>query len=268
MTINSGACAVGPAKGTVSTIAPGVTMQAGRNRWLPCAVFGLVALFVTDTVRAGIVSQYAFDGATLNRSATTVAANVVAGDITDAPKVNNNSTISLVRTTSVGYSTDPVLSAARANFNESSVRDNVYFTFTVSPNSGNVLNLSNLTFNVAQGGGVAGTRDYDIRTSLDGFSTSLTGIVPIPSVRPTFTGTSVDLSGSQFQTLASPITFQFRIFTPTVSQNIDFDNITLNGAVSAVPEPAPVALLGIAASWILLRQQYSARRLRKKMRAN
>ena len=76
-------------------------------------------------------------------------------------------------------------------------------------------------------------RDYDIRSSLDGFATSLTGIVPIPTVRPTFTPVSVDLSGAPFQNLTSPLTFQFRFFTPGFSQNVDFDDITLNGTVAA-----------------------------------
>ena len=101
-------------------------------------------------------------------------------------------------------------------------------------------------------------RDYDIRSSLDGFATSLTGIVAIPTVRPTFTPVSVNLSGAQFQNLSSPLTFQFRFFTPTVSQNVDFDDITLNGTVAAttvVPESSTLPVLAIIGGWMIRRRQ-------------
>jgi hypothetical protein len=228
-----------------------------KSRQLVCLAVSMAAIFFGGTARGSIISQYAFTGATLNRSATTVDPNATVGNITDAPTVNNNPTVVLVRTTSVGYgATEPVLSAARANFNESSTRANVYFTFAVTPNSGYELDLSNLTFNVAQGGGTALTRDYDIRSSLDSFATSLTGgITLIPTVRPTFTPVSIDLSSAPFQHLTSPLTFQFRFFTPGVSQNIDFDDITLNGSVVAVPEPSSiVCMLTVLGAWMIRRR--------------
>jgi hypothetical protein len=204
--------------------------------------------------RGAVIAQYAFTGATLNRNATTVDPNATAGSITDSPTVNGNPTSVLIRTTGVGYTGEPNLSAARANFAESSDRANVYFTFTVDANAGYELDLSSLTFNVAQGGGTALTRDYDVRSSADGFATSLTGVVPIPTVRPTWTAVTVPLSGGAFQDLTSPITFQVRIFTPTVSQNVDFDDITVNGTVAAVPEPNSLAVLAIGACMLRRRR--------------
>ena len=215
-------------------------------------LFLMGSIVFASAARGAIISQYSFTGTTLNRSATTVASDVTAGNITDAPTVNNNPTVVLTRTTGVGYATEPVLSAARANFNESSVRDNVYFTFSVAANAGNELDLSSLTFNVARGG-ASTPRDYDIRTSLDSFATSLTGIVAINTARPAFTPVSIDLSGAQFQHLTSPLTFQFRFFTAGVSQNVDFDDITINGTVA--PEPNTLALLAIAGSWMFRRRQ-------------
>lgn len=206
-----------------------------RCRQLACLVFPMAAIVFGGTARGDILAQYSFTDAVagqLNRDATTVAPNVTAGSITDAPIVFTHPMVVLSRTTGVGYATQPVLSAARAPWNESFIRDNVYFTFNVAANAGNELNLSNLMFNVARGG-AATPRDYDIRTSLDGFATSLTGIVNIDTERPTFTPVSLDLSGANFQHLASPLTFQFRFFTPGFSQNIDFDDITVNGTVAA-----------------------------------
>lgn len=225
-----------------------------RPRNFASFVFPVAAFVFGGTTWGGIITQYSFTGATLNRSATTVAANVTAGSITDAPTVNSNPTVVLTRTTGVSYATEPVLSAARANFNESSVRDNVYFTFSASPDSGYKLDLSSLAFNVARGG-ASTPRDYDIRTSLDTFATSLTGIVAINTARPTFTPVSVNLSGGQFQGLTSPITFQVRFFTAGVSQNVDFDDITLNGEVVAVPEPNTLAMLALTGGWMIRRRQ-------------
>lgn len=228
------------------------------------SVWSVLALLVTglgigEAAHAGIISQYSFTGATLNRDATTVASNVTAGAITDAPKVNNNATVVLARTTGVDYPTEPVLSVARANFNESSVPENVFFTFSVAPTSGYELDLSSLTFNAARGGG-ATPRTYDIRTSLDGFATSLTGVVELLTARPTFTPVSVDLSGTQFQNLTLPLTFQVRIFTPTVLQNIDFDDITINGDVAAaVPEPTAISLFALAGCWLFHCCRFSPR---------
>lgn len=229
----------------------------GGCRWA-CVALACAALFVTGTVQASILSQYDFTdvvAGALNRSATTVAANVLAGDITDAPIVNTRNTIILSRTTGVGYSTEPVLSAARDQWGEAAVPDNVYFTFDVAPDAGYELGLSSLTFNVARGGG-ATPRTYDVRTSLDGFANSLTGVVEVNTQRTTFTPVSVDLSGNEFQNLTTPLTFQIRIFAPTAYQSLDFDNITVNGeAALAVPEPATLSLVAVVGCLMLLHRR-------------
>ena len=158
---------------------------------------------------------------------------MTAGTITDAPIVFTHPMVELIRTTGVGYATEPVLSAQREPWNESLNPENVYFSFSVAANAGNELDLSSLTFNVARGG-AATPRIYDVRTSLDGVDTSLTGVVEINTQRPTFTPVSVDLSAAQFQDLSSPLTFRIHFFSPDFNQNVDFDDITINGTVGAV----------------------------------
>jgi hypothetical protein len=217
---------------------------------LCCFVVSIVVLTFNGLARGSIISQYSFTGNTL--SATTVDPNATAGSITGSPNVNNQPTSVLTFVTGVGYATEPSLGAQRANTNEAGTRSNVFFTFTVAPNAGYDLNLSSLTFNVARGG-ASTVRDYDVRSSLDGFATSLTGVVPINTARPVFTPVSIDLSAPQFQLLVSPLTFQVRYFTPTVSQNVDFDDITLNGVV--VPEPSSAALaLATIGTWMIRRR--------------
>jgi hypothetical protein len=228
-----------------------------RSRHLACLVFPMAAVIFDAAARGDVLSQYTFTDVValeLNRDATTVAPNVTAGTITDSPIVNNRETSVLTRAFDIGYATQPTLAAARSEWGEGAIPENVYFTFDVAANAGFELDLSSLDFNIARGGGST-PRTYDIRTSLDGFATSLTGIVAINTVRPTFTPVSIDLSGAQFQNLTSPLTFQFRFFTPGVSQNIDFDDITLNGEVAVIPEPDTLALLALAGGWVFRRRR-------------
>jgi hypothetical protein len=207
-----------------------------RLRQLACLVISMAAIICVGRARGEILAQYSFtdvNAGQLNREATTVASNVTAGTITDAPIVFTHPMVELIRSTGVGYATEPVLSAQREPWNESLFPENVYFTFGLSANSGHILDLNSLTFNVARGG-AATPRTYDIRTSLDGFATSLTGgAVEISTQRPTFTPVSIDLSGATFQNISSPLTFQFRFFSPDFNQNVDFDDITVNGTVAA-----------------------------------
>lgn len=173
----------------------------------------------------------------------TAVAGVVASAIAPAPAVNGQETIVLTRVTNAYYASQPFFTAARANTVESGTPGNVYFTVTVSAAAGHELDLQSLTFKANRGGGST-PRTYDVRSSVDNFATSLTGgAVAIPTARPAsaspatateWTHVSVDLRGPAFQNLPS-ITLLFYINTPTVSQNIDFDDVKVNGTVSAIP---------------------------------
>jgi hypothetical protein len=214
--------------------------------------FPVAAALWNGAAQGAVIAQYSFTGSTLN--ATTAAGSVMAGSITASPNVNGQATSTLAFANNVGYASQPTLAVARANTGESATRANVYFQFAVAANAEMELDLSTLTFKVAQGG-ASGPRDYDVRSSIDGYASSLTGgVVNIPTVRPTFTPVSINLSGSQFQDLPA-ITFRVYVFTPGVSQNVDFDDITLNGeAVAAVPEPSALAVLA-AGGWMLGRRR-------------
>ena len=198
----------------------------------------MTVISLRGSAQGEIVAQYSFtdvEPLVLNRNATTIAANVTAGEITDAPIVFTHPMVQLVRSTGIGYPTEPLLSASRAPWNESNIPENVYFSFTVAPDSGHELDLDELAFNVARGG-ASTPRTLDIRSSVDEFVTSLTGLVEVTTERPTFASVPIDLSGVEFQNLISPITFRVHFFTPTFNQNLDFDDITINGTVAiAVP---------------------------------
>jgi hypothetical protein len=51
------------------------------------------------------------------------------------------------------------------------------------------------------------------------------------------------------------------VFTPATGQSVEFDNMILNGTVTAIPEPGSLALAGIgAAGWLALRRRQRVRR--------
>jgi hypothetical protein len=210
-----------------------------RSRQLACLVFSMVAVVFAQTARGDILAEYTFtdvEPSMLNRNATTVATNVTAGQITDAPIVFTHPMVVLARATDIGYATQPVLAASRAPWDEANLIENVYFSFEISPDSGFELDLDELTFNTARGG-AATPRVYEVRTSGDGFAASLTGgEVEILTQRPTWTPVSIDLSGAAFQNLTSPLTFRIHYMTQMgqFGQNIDFDDIRINGMVMAV----------------------------------
>jgi hypothetical protein len=199
----------------------------------------MAVVIFNAAARGDVLSQYTFtdvEPSTLNRNATTVATNVTAGEITDAPIVFSHPMVVLARATDIGYATQPVLAASRAPWDEANLIENVYFSFVVSPDSGYELNLDELTFNVARGG-AATPRVYDVRSSVDGFAASLVaGPVEILTQRTTWTPVSIDLSGAAFQNLTSPLAFRLHYMGQVgqFGQNIDFDEITVNGTVAVV----------------------------------
>ncbi|NMC19898.1 MAG: hypothetical protein GYA33_05695 [Thermogutta sp.] len=124
------------------------------------------------------------------------------------------------------------------------------FSFSFEPEPGLAINLSSLEFDVARR---YADRGWVLRSSLDNFSGTLaeqTGA----SAPTTWNHVSVDLSPETFQNIAGPVTFRFYVYASTGGYStVDFDNITLNGTVVPVPEPAiwwllPAGVVGVVAA--------------------
>src|SRR5262249_43499998 len=119
----------------------------------------------------------------------------------------------------------------------SAVNTGTYWGFTVTPNAGFRMNFTSFTFDGARGGD-ATPRTWYLNSSVAGFSVnSAIASADVPTVRPTLTNFTVDLSGAQFQGLINPVEFRMYVSTPTNGQSLEFDNVTLLGTVTAVPEP-------------------------------
>jgi len=152
--------------------------------------------------------------------------------------------------------------------------NSTYFQFTLAPTGGQLLNVTSLSFDV-----VAATTTYTANRELfvesdkTGYGTSsgnvLYGAATQSALNPggginwsstlipfndasantgpySETLFSANLSGnSLFQNISDSVTFRFYIGTDTTSQNLGFDNLTVNGSIVAAPEPSVCALAGL-----------------------
>jgi hypothetical protein len=214
------------------------------------AAWGVVvavgALLPLGAASAEVIVQYTFP--TLQASETgpgynptTVHAGLDAAFDMAVKDGGANITIE-ISNPSPNYGSQPVLRVNPASGNTgitAAIANNAYFQFTIAPDSGMVLNLTDLTFNAARGGGST-PRGWAMTTSVGGLTTVIASS-DIGTQRPDWTPYTVDLSGPAFQDLSGPLTIRFYAYSPASGSTIEFDDITLNGAV--VPEPHGAALL-------------------------
>jgi hypothetical protein len=169
----------------------------------------------------------------------TVGANVAVSGIIAGSGMTG---IVEVSNPSPNYASQPVLRVDSASTTlSSSVSNNRYFEFTVTPAAGVELDLDTLTFDVGRGGSSA-ARGFGLFTSETGFALGDEIFLEpgVPAQRPNMTSYSIDLSGMDFQGLTAPITFRFNVFAPGTGQSLEFDNIQLTGS-ALVPEPSSLA---------------------------
>lgn len=201
------------------------TLQAA----LAVPAFAFVA---SGSIQASIVT-YGFGPE--NFSPTTTDASVSGTDIA-ATALSAFSVNSFL-----GYPT-PVLQASAPNGNLSgadAVANGHFFSFTVTPDVGYEMDFTSLSFDAARGGG--GTpRGYEVRSSVDGFASTL-GTADVTTVRPTLSAYSVDLSDPGFDSLASPVEFRVYTYSPNANNTVEYDNFVLDGSVALVPEPSMLA---------------------------
>jgi hypothetical protein len=194
------------------------------------------------------------------RNANAAVTNITSGSATNV----------LIETVgeSVGatYPSSPFLRVATAGTaspdDATALANNTYWTVTITPNAGFQLNLTSLVFDEARGGGSM-PRGWSLYNSIDGFALAnrLATNASVQTQRPTFGPATVNLNLPRFQNLTGPITFRMYVFTPGTGQSVEFDNMVLNGTVTAIPEPGSLALAGMGvAGWLALRRRQQVRR--------
>jgi len=144
---------------------------------------------------------------------------------------------------------------------------NPWWEFTVTPSSGfqMVFDRIQLDAGVTNNLGNAQDWDYDVRWSVDGFS-SLIGTIDGPALSGSGTATGTNLTLDLSSLSAQSSAFSIRILPNRItgtngatSQRAGWvDNVQLHGTISAVPEPSSVALVGMAMVGCACRRRRSA----------
>ncbi len=219
-------------------------------RYALCAV----ALFVlTGTpASAAVIAQY--DG--LGSGAPTSAdANVVASDAVFGAGFNSATS---------GFGSSSGFFFTRTNGTSgsdpaSTVAAEEYLSFQITPNVGYEMDLETFTFKqrATNTPGGAGSSSFnfvaDVRSSVDGFASSIMSYVVTSGVNPTPEARTVDLSAAAFQDLAVAIEIRiyFRDNANNAGQVNRITEIALNGEVALIPEPTSFALLGLGGLCLL-----------------
>jgi hypothetical protein len=133
-----------------------------------------------------------------------------------------------------------------------------YFEMLLTPAAGYQLTLDTLTLGFASswmydpGPPVSGTpsaRGFAIRTSADNFATVVDSYSALPNPTTAFETLSMNLSG--IGPVSGPLTV--RIYTydsaSSISNNLRFDDLAVNGTASLVPEPRMAGLMLMGLGW-------------------
>ena len=214
-------------------------------------IAGLAAMSaLTLPVSAAVIADYDFDAASKASSDTELNSTA-----TFAPNPNQTDVGTTASTGGVAF----IRASATGNDLAAALADTDVFTVTITANSGFVFNLTSLTFDYGGSSDVANLTTNAVIHS--GGSTVFNeafnvGIATVGAGGNFDTGNSADLSGAAFQGISSA-TFTFAMFdnTNSGSSTNRWDNIVINGAVVAVPEPSSAALLGLGGLALILRRR-------------
>ena len=230
------------------------------------SVFG-----AASTTQAAVLAQYAFDGQTNAQNNNAPVTSTLAGVSATNLIPNDASLTAPARPSSVINSnyalgaTAPYISlypnsasVGAGGTPAAAVANGSYHFFTLSVASG-ALDLSDISLWATKGG--AGTRGFVLQSSADNYTTDILS-ASVPSANGTSAGGTANfynptLSGAIYDNLTS-ITFRIYVFTDNSGRSVNFDDITVNGDLAAVPEPSSLALASLLAVATLLRKRRAA----------
>ncbi|MFC5050760.1 tandem-95 repeat protein [Rubritalea spongiae] len=201
-------------------------------------------LFVTVTAQAEVLAAYDFNANTSDLSEVTIASSKVTVSTLSSPMnidfvttLGDNSGLdadgnALGDTSTLGTIGISVDDATTNSF-ESAVSGNDYLSFTVTPNFGQTLNLSSLSFKAIKKNGNS-VDEYAVTDALGNPIGSTATITSIGDTT-TYEGINVDLTDAQFQNLTEPT--ELRIYawgrgTSNTSGTLAMlDKVVLNGSI-------------------------------------
>lgn len=134
-----------------------------------------------------------------------------------------------------GFSNDAAINPVSAGNT-----DDGFFSFTITPDSGKTVTINGLNLALKPSGQSAPT-NFLIRSSVDSFAADLFTSLVSPNVWTSFTPTFGPLVGT------SPVTFRIYGFNTGTgnADNLDIDNVALQGSVAATAVPTPALLPGL-----------------------
>jgi hypothetical protein len=198
-------------------------------------------------------------------------ANTTAGSFTTIGSSISAFTYSVVRQegTKSAFFTNAGFNSATA---ADAITANDFVKFTIDVNSGYNVSFTNLNFYTLRRPttGSGAPNNFAIRTSQDNYTATVaTGglLASALETDTTFSLNTLNLSSvSNLQSVTNSTEFRIYMWASqgiggsTSNRNFQLDNLTVNGTVSAIPEPSSAAMLlgGAAASLALM-----ARRRRK-----
>ncbi len=199
-------------------------------RFVLVVLIGWVAGQTTQAQTTSFTALWSFNSENLTGSSNN--AGVVANTMTD-----NNVTVSTIAT--IAFVAGQVGEAVNVqNWSTSGCDDSEYVTFTIMPNTGSKVTVTqfSLFFNQSP----AGPTLIKIRSSADNFSSDLYSQAPTSS----FQAAVVSVSNVVDQTTS--ITFRIYACSSTATGGaLRLDEVTINGTVTTVP--LPVTLLSFTA---------------------
>jgi hypothetical protein len=213
-----------------------------------------LTLLTAASLNADVLAQYDMETNGSRDVASTVAADLTISNLTG----NNLNAYGSFTLSGVDANDDYIAWSRSAGSAQTDVlgtlADATYFTFTLTPDAGTSFSLDSISFDAAAGTAGPSDRQFYLFSDATGYTSSeLLSSASTESGSPLIpynTTTSdqnflTDLSGtSEFQNVTTSVTFRIYIATPTTFQNVGFDDITINGTTSVIPEPSTYALLG------------------------
>jgi PEP-CTERM motif len=250
------------------------------KRLISSLTLSSVAIFSAASLRADVFALWGNSNTSTMATPTTVDSSVLtAGNLTGVNLTAGNP----VNMSPKGASTFNYAAWSRSSstgggsYNNTTLTlDQVlanatYFQFTITPNAGQTITIDSLSLDCMAGTATTSTdREFFLLSSATGYAdtdvllaggtqpaiggyTFTTPIIPLNNSTIGDQNYSVDLSGnSAFADLTGPVSFRIYIGTDTVSQNLGFSQLTVDGTVSPVPEPSTGVLLGLGGGFLAL----------------
>lgn len=215
---NGSASLHGVAPAGAATHEVGVTVSDGFDT--------ISATFTLNVQARPVIALYGFTHGAEGFAPTSVALGV------EASSAANAGGLSRFRTDEGGaLNTLSVVNNSNRTDVSQAFANNEYFSITLAPESGGVLDVHSVDFKVTRGG-TSGTRNFSLRSSIDP-SVDLIGPKQPLASRGSWDFEVLDLSGDpSFQGLEGPVTFYFIVATDSTSISLEFDDITFGGSVT------------------------------------